>query len=75
VPSLADRVAVLYQGRVALEGETRDIFARRDALRRMGLAPPQMRELASRFNTAWASDYEWLTVAEAACDLKERLCV
>jgi energy-coupling factor transporter ATP-binding protein EcfA2 len=73
LPSLADRVAVLYQGRIALEGGAREVFARRDDLRRMGLARPQMRELASRLNTAWGTDYAWLTVAQAAHDLKERL--
>jgi energy-coupling factor transporter ATP-binding protein EcfA2 len=70
---LADRVAVLYQGRIALEGGGREILAQGDELRRMGLAPPQMQELASRFNAAMASDYAWLTVREAARDLKERL--
>lgn len=75
LPMLADRVAVLYQGSVALEGSCRAVSAQRDALRRMGLAPPQMQELAWRFNEAWASDYAWLTVAEAARDLKERLRV
>jgi energy-coupling factor transporter ATP-binding protein EcfA2 len=73
LPLLADRVGVLYQGSIALEGGCGEVFSQRDALRRMGLAPPQMQELARRFNTAWASDYAWLTVAEAARDLKERL--
>jgi energy-coupling factor transporter ATP-binding protein EcfA2 len=75
VPFLADRVAVLSQGRIVLEGDVRDVLAQGDQLRDMGLAPPQMRELASRFNDAWDSDYAWLTVAEAARDLKERFRV
>jgi energy-coupling factor transporter ATP-binding protein EcfA2 len=75
VPFLADRVAVLHHGRVAMEGEGGEVFAQGDRLRSMGLAPPQMRELASRFNAAWSGDYAWLSVDEAARDLKERLHV
>ena len=73
LPLMADRVAVLYQGRIAQQGTVRDIFARGDDLRRIGLALPQMRELASRFNRVWASRLAWHTVPEAAQDLKERL--
>jgi energy-coupling factor transporter ATP-binding protein EcfA2 len=75
VPMLADRVAVLHHGRIVLEGEGREVFSQGDELQRMGLALPQMRELASRLNAALASDYAWLTVAEAGRDLKERLHV
>jgi energy-coupling factor transporter ATP-binding protein EcfA2 len=73
LPLLADRVAVLYGGRIALQGGVREVLSHTGELQRMGLAPPQMLELASRFNAAWASDHAWLTVDEAAADLKERL--
>jgi energy-coupling factor transporter ATP-binding protein EcfA2 len=73
LPLLADRVAVLYQGRIAMEGGVRDILTQGDGLRRMGLTPPQMGELASRFNAATGSGYAWFTVSEAARDLKEML--
>jgi energy-coupling factor transporter ATP-binding protein EcfA2 len=75
LPLLADRVAVLYQGGIALEGGVREVLAQSDELGRMGLARPQMLELAARFNAVWGSEYAWLTVGEAAHDLRERLRV
>ncbi len=42
----ADYAYVLYEGRVALEGTPRELFARSDALRRCGLELPQMARLA-----------------------------
>lgn len=73
VPRLCDRVAVLAQGRILLEGEPRGVFTHAEELRSLGLALPQMWELASRFNDRWGNDYAWLTVEEAARDLEERM--
>ncbi|MGD2144159.1 MAG: ATP-binding cassette domain-containing protein [Anaerolineae bacterium] len=73
VPVLADRVAVLHQGRIALEGRPRQIFARVEELRAAGLAVPQLSQLASRFNRERHTDYTWLTVGEACRDLKREL--
>jgi energy-coupling factor transporter ATP-binding protein EcfA2 len=66
---IADRVAVLGQGRILLEGEAREILGQISELRALGLAPPQMRELAARFDPQGQS-YAWLTVEEAAADLR-----
>ncbi len=73
VPLLADRLAVLHEGRIALEGEVREVFSRVEDLRRIGLGLPQMAQLAARFNSEWASDYAWLRVEEAAADLRQVL--
>ncbi len=73
LPSLADRVAVLYDGRIALRGGLREVFGRGEELQRMGLGLPQMTQLATRFNRAWNTDYAWLTLDEAARELRERL--
>jgi len=73
VPLLADRVAVLHEGRIALEGDVREVFSRTDDLRRVGLGLPQMAELAARFNAGWGTGYGWLRVEEAAADLREVL--
>ncbi len=70
---IADRVAVLAQGRILLEGEPREIFGQIGELRGLGLAPPQMRELAARFDPQGQS-CTWLTVEEAAVDLGEAIC-
>lgn len=73
VPLLADRVAVLGQGRILLEGKPREVFARISELRSLGLALPQMWELAACLNDRQESSYTWLTVKEAAHDLGEVL--
>lgn len=73
VPLLADHVAVLHEGRIALEGEARGILSRMEDLRRMGLGFPQVSELAMRLNSDRRTDYAWLTVEEAAGELKETL--
>lgn len=65
---IADRVAVLGQGRILLEGEPSQVFGRIGELRALGLAPPQMRELAACFEPQ-GKRYAWLTVEEAARDL------
>lgn len=40
--ALADRVIVIDNGRVLLEGSPREVFARSDLLEQAGLAPPQI---------------------------------
>jgi len=73
VPWLADRVAVLHEGRIALEGGVREVFGRAEELRELGMGLPQMTELGMRFNTGRGADHPWLTVEEAAEELKEML--
>jgi energy-coupling factor transporter ATP-binding protein EcfA2 len=73
VPRLADRVAVLHEGRIALEGGVREVFGRADELRRLGLGLAQMTELGMRFNESQGIDHIWLTVEEAAEALKGML--
>ncbi|MGD9028512.1 MAG: ATP-binding cassette domain-containing protein [Anaerolineae bacterium] len=73
LPLLADRVAVLYEGRIALEGGLRDVFRHTDQMTAMGVGLPQMVELAVGFNTSANCDYAWLTTEEAARDLGKRL--
>ncbi len=46
VAELVDRVYVLDEGRVVLSGAVREVFARPEALRRHGLAPPLVTEVA-----------------------------
>lgn len=71
VAFLADRVALLGQGRILLQGKLGEVFAQTDELRGQGVGLPQMRELATHFNDRWSCDYAWLTVEEAAHDLRE----
>lgn len=48
VAALADRLFVLHQGRLVMQGEPRAIFARPGALRDAGLAPPPLSTLLMR---------------------------
>ena len=73
VPQLADRVAVLVDGRIVLEGAPSHVLRQRHALERSGLRAPQILELASRFNERWGTDYAWLTVDEAQQALEQRM--
>ncbi len=46
--ALADRVVVLAQGQVALEGPPADVFAREDVLARLRIEPPEIARLSRR---------------------------
>ena len=48
----ADRVIVINDGRIALDGTPREVFSKVDALRRMGLEAPQGNELVLELKKA-----------------------
>lgn len=48
--ALADRLILMDQGRVAMEGAPREVFARVEAVRALGLDVPEMAELGQRLN-------------------------
>jgi energy-coupling factor transport system ATP-binding protein len=48
VAEFADRVAVLREGRVALEGEPGEVFSRVEELKGCGVYPPEVSELSAR---------------------------
>jgi len=63
----ADRVCILSDGRIALEGTPRDLFRQVDRLRSLQLDVPQMTELACRLNRRFpAFPADVLTVDEMA---------
>lgn len=67
VARLTNRVVVLNQGRVALEGSTRHVFSQREALRSLGLAPPDVSEVLYRLKEMGIRvRTDVLTVEEAA---------
>ena len=73
--SLADRIVVLNEGRVALEGAPRTVFARADELEHIGLGLPAAERMARRLRAAGVPVGEdvFLTVDELAgalCALK-----
>jgi energy-coupling factor transporter ATP-binding protein EcfA2 len=63
---LVDRVAILSEGRVFLEGDPRQVFVRVDELARHGVAAPQLARLAAGLNARLGTGYAFLTVDEAA---------
>lgn len=65
VARLADRVAVLHQGRVFLEGAPRDIFAREVELREIGFDLPQAVRLARLLRARGLPLADVLTMGEA----------
>ncbi|RLE87049.1 MAG: ABC transporter ATP-binding protein [Thermoprotei archaeon] len=50
VADFADRVIVLSEGRVVMEGEPAQIFRRMDKLKKLGVYPPDVAELSTKLN-------------------------
>lgn len=71
VARLTERVIVLRMGRVALDGPTREVFAKRELLRSMGLAPPLVAEVLHRLSERGVSlRTDVLTVSEASEEIR-----
>jgi energy-coupling factor transporter ATP-binding protein EcfA2 len=69
VAAFADRLLVLHQGRIVLEGSPRALFARADRLSSLGVAVPQMAQVAAGLNQRLGTAYDFLTVDEARIHL------
>jgi energy-coupling factor transporter ATP-binding protein EcfA2 len=65
VAAFADRVVVLHQGQVALEGPPRVFFRQVDQLAPLGVAVPQMARVAAALNEHLGTAFDFLTVDEA----------
>src|SRR3990172_12240665 len=63
--TLADRLAVLAEGRIVLEGAPREIFAQPARLRELGLDVPQVSAVAELFRERAGKPYDFFTVDEA----------
>ncbi|MCJ7736339.1 MAG: ATP-binding cassette domain-containing protein, partial [Anaerolineae bacterium] len=73
IAEFSDRVIVLNEGVVALDGVPRDVFARADLMTEIGLAVPQVSELAALHNQAFGTEFSFLDVDEAAAGLSGEL--
>lgn len=70
VAKIADRIIVLNDGRVALIGTPRDVFAKVDELEKIGLAAPQISYVFSQLvNKGYNVRKDIYTVAEATEEL------
>jgi energy-coupling factor transporter ATP-binding protein EcfA2 len=65
VAAFADRVLVLNQGQIVLEGPPRALFCQVDRLAGWGVAVPQMAQVAARLNERLGTSFDFLTVDEA----------
>ncbi|MCJ7737266.1 MAG: ATP-binding cassette domain-containing protein, partial [Anaerolineae bacterium] len=59
IAEFSDRVVVLNEGVVALDGVPRDVFARADLMAEIGLAVPQVSELAALHNQAFGTEFSF----------------
>jgi energy-coupling factor transporter ATP-binding protein EcfA2 len=73
VMAWADRVVIMEQGRLALEGSPRQVFSQVASLHDWGLAVPQMCELAHLFNQRQGTSFHFLTEDEAFSTLAAEL--
>ncbi len=70
--TFAERVLVLHEGRVLLDGDTRWVFCQRERLRQAQLEPPQIARLAQRLRELGAPLREGLlTVDELLAELPQ----
>jgi energy-coupling factor transporter ATP-binding protein EcfA2 len=65
VAAFADRLAILSEGRIALEGPPRTLFQQVDRLDTLGVAVPQLAHLAVTLNRHLGTAFDFLTVDEA----------
>ena len=68
VDLLADRAAVLHQGRLVLEGEKESVLGDREGLRRAGLEPPPRVELLHLLRARYPSLPTFVRNAEEAAE-------
>ena len=50
VARLADRIIVMHQGEIAMQGTPKEVFIQRDALVQMGLGIPEVGEIVAKLN-------------------------
>jgi len=73
--SLADRVIVLHQGAIAMDGTPGEVFSKAGAIKAIGLGVPPMAELAAELREAgMLLPGGILTVADMVKELKNTLC-
>jgi energy-coupling factor transporter ATPase len=73
VARLADRIVVLAEGQVALEGPPREVFNQSAALAALGLAPPAVRQVVDELVRAGLLPPNDVLTIEEAVPLLERL--
>ncbi len=73
VMAWADRVVIMEEGHLVLEGSPRQVFSQVEALHGWGLAVPQISELAHLFNRRQGTTFHFTTEDEACSTLADEL--
>ncbi len=73
VAAFADRLGILSQGQITLEGTPRDLFAQTKRLAELGVAIPVVARLAADLNRRLGTEFDFLTVDEARAALAVHL--
>jgi energy-coupling factor transport system ATP-binding protein len=74
IAKFADRVIVMNDGKIQMDGSVRDVFRKSDELEKLGLQPPQINLLAKRLARIIPGfNSEIITVAEAKFEIMKYL--
>jgi energy-coupling factor transporter ATP-binding protein EcfA2 len=73
VMAWADRVVIMKEGQLVLEGSPRQVFSQVEALHDWSVAVPQMSELAHLFNQRGGTTFHFTTEDEACSTLASEL--
>ena len=65
VAVFADRMVVLEKGQIAVEGTPRELFCQADRMGALGVAVPQMAQVATSLNRRLGTGFDFLTQEEA----------
>lgn len=70
IAAFSDRVVVLQEGEIALEGPPQAVFPQLEAMREIGVAVPQVTELAECLNRQYRKDYAFIRLRQARAALE-----
>lgn len=73
IAEFSDRVIVLEDGALAMQGTPKEVFSQAEAMERIGLAIPQVSELAGLHNRRWDTEYDFVNLDEAYAALAGQL--
>ena len=73
VSAFADHLVVLHQGRIALEGSPRELFHQIQELTALGVAVPQVAQIAALLNRRLGTSFDFLSLDEARAALAVHL--
>jgi energy-coupling factor transporter ATP-binding protein EcfA2 len=73
IAEFSDRVVVLDDGALAMQGTPKEIFSQAEAMAQIGLAIPQVSELADLHNQRWGTAYDFVDLDEAYAVLAAQL--